>query len=75
MAAVVSNPHENDLNWFLKKNRLNVSGDLASSKSEISLRKMRIDENSSASENKINTNTLGTLVRRKSIIGVNPTQK
>ena len=45
IAAVVSNPHEKDLNGLLKKKRLNVSGLFAFSRSDISFRKIRMDAN------------------------------
>ena len=46
IAAVVINPHENDLIGLLKKNRLNASGLFAFNKLDISLRKIRIDTKS-----------------------------
>ena len=74
IAAVVSKPHPKDFNSFLKKKRLNTSGDFAFSRSEISLRKISIEENSSPSDRMARKKPLGIFSIRKSIMGVNPTQ-
>ena len=75
MAAVVSNPQINDFSWFLKKKRLNTSGDFAFNRSEINFRKIRIDAKSSASANAARKNGLGILVIKKFITELNPNQK
>ncbi len=75
IAAVVRSPQAKDLNWFLKKNRLNTSGDFAFNKFEISLLKISIDENNKASESIAMKNGLGIFASKKSMIGANPTQK
>src|SRR5688572_3745391 len=75
IAAVVSRPHAKDLSGFVKKKRLNLSGDFAARRSEINLLKIRMEENKSASEIEANKNGLGIFVKRKSMIGANPDQK
>jgi hypothetical protein len=75
IAAVVSSPHEKDLSGFVKKKRLNLSGDFAASRSEINLLKMRIEENKRPTAIMASKNGLSIVVNRKSIIGANPDQK
>ena len=75
MAAVVIRPHAKDLSWFLKKNRLNTSGDFAFNKFEISLLKIKIDENNKTNEMTAIKNGLGIFANKKSMIGANPNQK
>lgn len=72
MAAVVANPQKNDLNVFLKKKRLNFSGELAMSKPEISLRNNRIETNNKATESSASKNPLGMVFTKNSITGLNP---
>ena len=71
MAAVVSTPHKNDFNGLLKKKRLKTSGDLASSKSEISFRKIRMELNSNATATTVRIKALGTLSTKKEITQLN----
>ena len=74
MAAVVVIPQKNDFQEFLKKKRLNRSGELASKRSEINFLKRRIELNNKPKANKANTKPLGMEFTRKSIIGLNPDQ-
>src|SRR5882672_10023207 len=74
IAAIVSNPHKKDLNWFLKKKRPNCSGDRAFSRLEISLRKIRMDENKRTSATNARKNGLGTSRIKNSMTGLKPTQ-
>jgi len=75
IAAVVSNPHEKDFKGFLKKKRLNTSGDLAFNRLESNRRKMRIDVKRSTKANIARINALGIASIRASMIGPNPNQK
>jgi hypothetical protein len=75
IAAVVNRPQEKDLSGFLKKKRLNVSGDLAFNKFDINRRKIRIEEKSNTSENEIRKKTLEMWSKRNRIRGANPIQK
>lgn len=75
MAAVVNNPQKNDLMVFLKKNRLNFSGELAISNPDISFLNSRIDRNNKPKENRAKRNPLGMIFTRKSIIELNPDHK
>ncbi len=75
IAAVVTSTHPNDLSWFLKKNRLNNSGDFAASRLEINLLKISIEPNSNARAIIANKNGLLMFANKKSIIGAKPNQK
>lgn len=75
IAAVVSSPQLKDLSWFLKKKRLNTSGDLAFSKFEISRLKISIDENNNPRERTAIKKGLGIFASKKSITGEKPYQK
>ena len=75
IAAVVSRPHVKDFNGLLKKKRLKTSGDFAFSRLEISLLKIRMDAKSNASANEARKKGLRTFAIKKSVSGLNPTQK
>lgn len=75
IAAVVTRPQKKDFNGFLKKKRLNISGDLTSSRLEINLLKIRIEENNNTSEMTIRRKAFEIFFSKKSIIGANPYQK
>jgi len=63
------------LNWFLKKNRLNTSGELALNRSDISLRNNSIDPNNRTNEKMIVIKPLGMICSSQSITGLKPDQK
>ena len=75
IAAVVINPHANDLSGFLKKKRLNLSGDLAARRSEINFLNIRIEIKSKVTAISANKKGLLTDVIRKSMRGPKPDQK
>lgn len=58
MAAVVMVPQKKDFHAFLKKNRLNRSGELARNNPEISFLKSRMEENSSMNDSAASINPL-----------------
>jgi hypothetical protein len=75
IAAVVINPHKKDFNGLLKKNRLNISGFFAFKRSEINLRKIRMEEKSRANAKTAKKNALGIFAIKKLMMGLNPNQK
>jgi hypothetical protein len=75
MTAVVPSPHINDLKLFLKKNLLNLSGEFAISKVEISFRNRIMDVKSSVKDRSTSAKPCDILLSRKSIIGLKPDQR
>src|SRR5688572_5339860 len=66
IAAVVTAPQKNDFHAFLKKNRLNRSGEVASKSPEISFLNNKIEVKSKTNANSAMRNPLGMIVKRKS---------
>lgn len=75
MAAVVTVPQKKDFQAFLKKNLLNLSGELASSKPEINFLNSKMEVKSSTNANKAIKNPLGTIVNNESVTGPNRDQR
>jgi hypothetical protein len=72
IAPVVIIPQKKDFPGFLKKKRLNRSGELAKSIPEISLLKRRIEENNKINDVRTSTNPFEIVLTKKSIIELNP---
>lgn len=71
MAAVVTVPQKNDFQSFLKKKRLNRSGELASNNLEISFLNNKIELNNNINATSASTKPLGMMVTTNSVTGPN----